>query len=263
MAFRVVRKIVIDLILLLSILLLWECNKNPVSSNPVETPGVSGVVYDTSGHPLDSVRVYCMYVFGTINPKVNVEKPICRISKVDTFGFALFQNLPNPFGNSTYLRFSLPTMCLVNISITDPVDGNVKYSFDDSLFAGLYQFYLYNLVDSLQLHNGPYEYSIHANNYDSARYNASKEMFVISDVGSPNVLTGANGAYYFTYNDAFVGDSVVVNTNDLQTPYTLKLGRSILLLFERKGFQSWYNSVMLNPNLQIHSDIILIPSGVP
>ena len=247
----------IFLSMMLGVISLQSCKENPVSQGPSVTAGVSGIVYDPSGAPLDSVRVYCLYSFNinyyTMSPRSRIEK----VSNADTFGFNLYQNFPNPVQNSTYLRFSIPVPCSVHIMLTDRVNNKVVYSFAESVLEGMYQVFLVDLVDSLQLHNGPYTYEFKASGTGGQQFSGSKEMFVASDLGTPNDVTTANGMYVFDFDNAFAGDSVVVYTSDLYQPYTAMLGKNVNLLFERRGYYSFTSSTYLLPTILIHSDIIL------
>lgn len=232
-----------------------------VSSDPSQSlnAGISGIVYDTSGHRLDSVRIYCLYNFNYYPTAVTKGKTdLFKVSKPDTFGFNLYQNFPNPVQNTTFLRFSLPMTCRIDLSIVDRTNGEKKYSYSDTLRDGLYQLYLNSLVDSLQLHNGPYTYTLMAKSTTGRTYYASKEMFVVSDVGAPNIITGADGIYFFDYKNTFVGDSVAVYSNEFHSIYNVILGKNITLLFERRGYYSLRSDKYLNPNILIHSDVIMI-----
>jgi hypothetical protein len=255
---RVISHIFLVGFLILFSCVIWNCKDDPTGPTVNSHAGIQGIVYDTSGHPLDSVRIFCLYYFNYYSPaNTKGKSAIFRVNKPDTFGFNLYQNFPNPVQNTTFLRFSLPIACSTNISVTDRANGEVKYSYSDSLPEGLYQLYLNNLVDSLQLHNGPYTYSIIAKSTTGITYNASKELFVVSDVGSPNATTGTDGMYFFDYKNAFVGDSVAVYTNEIYPIYNVSLGKNITLLIERRGYYTQYYETYLNPNIQIHSDIIM------
>ena len=134
----------------------------------------------------------------------------------------------------------------------------MKYSHSDSLLDGLYQLWLPNLVDSLQLRNGPYTYALQAKSITGVTYNAAKDMFVVSDVGNPNATTGTDGRYFFSYNDAFVGDSVTIYSNEIYPEYSVILGRNVTLLFERKGYYSRYYVTYLLQDISICSDMTMI-----
>ena len=180
---------IIFLFTLVGALCLETCKDNPVSQGSGGIAGVAGTVYDTSGHPLDSVRVYSLYSFNIGYNMMSHRMHVDRINNVDTFGFNLYQNLPNPIQNSAYLRFSIPVPSSVSISLTDRMNGVVVYSLAESFLDGMYQLYLDNLVDSLQMHNGPYLYKFRAIGNGGQKYSGSKEVFVVSDVGRPNSVT--------------------------------------------------------------------------
>ncbi len=245
------------LIALIIAFCLETCKDNPVNQGSAGSAGISGTVYDPSGHPLDSVKVYCLYSFALSSETTSHRFHTEGAAKVDTFGFTLYQNFPNPFQNSTYLRFSIPVQCSVSISLTDRISGKVIYSTTGSFLDGMYQVYLENIVDSLQMHNGPYSYKFSATGNGGQTFSASKEVFVVSDLGKPNSLTATDGMYYFNYADAFVGDSVMTYTSDLYPSYATTLGGNVTLLFERRGYESYYSSAKVYPTIQFHSDIIM------
>lgn len=255
--YKIVAQFIFISFLFFLIFSLYTCSEGPVGPVANIDAGVAGIVYDTSGHPLDSVRIYCLYSFFYNPIPMKSQANILRISNSKKFEFNLFQNFPNPVQNSTFLRFSLPTSCSVNISITERATGKIRYTYSKSLLEGLYQLYLNNLVDSLQLPNGRYTYNIVAKSELDTEYNASKEMFVASDHGNPSDLTKTDGKYFFDYKNAFVGDSVAIFSSELIPIYNVVLGRNINLLLERRGYYSLFTSMNLSPKIQIHSDLIM------
>jgi hypothetical protein len=253
-------RILVVIYLMISSMGLWSCKENITAPDPVRVTGLCGIVYDTDCRSLDSVKVYCQYQLNyySISPSIKEEKivsdsntPLTKIATTETFVFALEQNFPNPVQNSTYLRF------YVKIAIIDRFDGKEKYSYCASLLEGMYQLYINNLVGSLMLHNGPYSYNINVTGNNGAHYNTSKEMFIISDSSSPNIITRTDGQFVFDYQHAFVGDSVMINGGDLYSTYTMFLGNTITLLFERNGYVSQSLNVELNSNVLFHQDIIM------
>jgi hypothetical protein len=248
---------IIFLFMMIAAIHFDSCKDNPVSQGSGNSGRVWGIVYDTSGHPLDSVRVYCLYSFNSGYMKVGPRSHIEKVSSVDTFGFALYQNFPNPIGNSTYLRFSIPVPCSVHITLTNRRSNEVKYSYTNSFLDGMYQLFLDNLVDSLQLQNGPYTYRFSAVGSGGQQFSGSKEAFVVSDNGSPNSVTKTDGTYFFDYDNAFVGDTVVNYTSDLYSSYNTILGSNVTLLFERRGYNSFYFNATVYPTIQFRSDIVM------
>src|SRR5512143_3537753 len=59
--------------------------------------GLTGVVVDTSGNPLDGVTVHCLFSQWSVPPGTAGGMTLNRISGEDTFAFRLYQNFPNPF----------------------------------------------------------------------------------------------------------------------------------------------------------------------
>jgi len=145
----------------------------------------------------------------------------------------------------------------VHITLTNRRSNEVKYSYTSSFLDGLYQLFLGNLVDSLQLHNGPYTYRFSAVGSGGQQYSGSKEAFVVSDVGTPDALTKNDGQYYFDYDNAFVGDTVVNYTSDLYSPYNTILGSNVTLLFLRRGYNPYYYVTTVYSTIAFHSDILM------
>ena len=239
-------------------LIMTGCSDNTVVPPTAQQQfGLKGTVVDSSGKGLDSVSVYCLYFSSSIPPEAASQMKLTRISGVDTFSFKLYQNFPNPFAHSTFTRFSLPRDAAIRLSVKDRLDGSIKYIYVDTLLQGLYQVYLYHLVDTLRLRNGSYTCVLEATAAGDVRYSASMEMFVISDSGAPSATTNARGSYLFDYSNAFVGDSVVW-TSDGNYVYTVHLMSNVCLLFRRDGYRSETLNATLFPNILLQRDVVLI-----
>lgn len=238
-------------------LLAAACSDNTVVPSASLQPfGLAGTVVDSSGKRLDSVSVYCLYYSPSIPLNAMGSMRLARISEVDTFAFGLYQNFPNPFSHSTFTRFSLPRDAAITLTIKDQLDGSTRYTYMDTLLQGLYQLYLFRLVDSLQLRNGSYTCTLAAA-AGSVRYNATMEMFVISDSGTPSVISSANGHYLFDYAHAFVGDSLIW-TYDGTYGYTIHLTNNIFLFFRRNGYRPEILGATLFPGILLQRDVVLI-----
>lgn len=225
----------------------------------IEEPryGLYGTVMDSSGRPLDSVRVFCLFSYW-FPPEVKGSRfGLTRLSDIDTFSFRLYQNFPNPFSQSTYLRFSLPRYCDIRLTIADRLDGSVKYVYTETLLPGFYQMYLHRLVDSLRLRNGPYTYTLWVNIGQGIHYQATRQMFVISDSGMPNSVSNVRGQYFFDYREAFIGDSVWYSYNG-EDVYPYRLYNSVTLLVQRRGYVRRTFLVDIYPTILLRRDIVLI-----
>lgn len=247
--------------LLLGAAIFSSCSQSPTESASAGG-GVVGAVYDTSGVPLDSVRIYSMYSYGYPLPVILRKGRLSTISKVDTFGFNFFQNVPNPVRDSVYLRFSIPVRCDVEIRINSRSSGSQVYSYSSLLSPGLYQLYAGPLVDSLDLENGAYTVSFIASG-NGREYLAAKEMFVVSTLGKPNAITTRGGSYSFKYADAFVGDSIVVSPTEFTSQYTVIIGPVAYLLFERRGYNPLLITAQITPGVDIRRDVILTKMSTP
>ncbi len=84
---------------------------------------------------------------------------------ISTYPFEVFQNVPNPFAQSTTVRFNLPTSNLVTISVFD-VTGKKLYSTSNTYAKGMNSVVLdVNSFDS----NGILYYQVETNEYSATR----------------------------------------------------------------------------------------------
>lgn len=244
--------------LLLFIMLngIMSCSDVSGPFNDEIKSGIKGVVVDTSGQALENVKVFSLYYTQFIPPDISRHISIKKNSNNNDFKFNLEQNFPNPFSNSTFLRYSLPNKATVNFNIIDK-NNEIVYQSTNTLQAGYFQYFLGNIVDSLQLLNGPYSYNLMALTENGNKYSDSKNLFIISDKGKPNSTTDKQGIYTFDYKQTFEGDSLVVKSNENDS-YIINLTNTVYLLFEKKGYYSKTIRVTLLPNLMLIHDVVLI-----
>jgi len=244
------------------LLALPACNEDATAPPPIAESkyGLTGIVVDSSGARLDSVAVYCLFHSSFIPPE-NAGHSLTRVSDADTFDFELYQNFPNPFSHSTFIRFSLPSEIGVRLSIVDRFEGIAKDVYVDNLPLGLYQLYLSRIVDSLNLRNGPHTFLLEATTSGGV-YTLTSEAFVISDSGLPAAATNASGTYVFEYNQAFVGDSVLL-TSTGDDIYQFYLTNSVYLLFQRGGYRPETIESEIFQDLLLQRDVVLFKEEQP
>jgi hypothetical protein len=220
---------------------------------------------DSTGSPIEGAHIFCLYHFTYIPQEpVHLAKLIELLNQETVFDFELFQNFPNPISNSTFLRFSLPQECEIMLTIQEKHSSNIVYQHNDVLPYGLYQMYLENLVDSLNLMNGVYVYSLQAEGKDGTQYSSQRELMIIGNMGEPNAISTANGEYFFEYGQAFVGDSVVVNpTGDPYYMNNIVLNNTVNFVVEKEGYISKIFNVDLYPAILLRSDIVLLKENLP
>lgn len=247
----------LTVILLLVVFYFVLSCSDPSSSSIVEIEsGIKGVVTDTTGKALENVSVFCLYYTQYIPTNLNKKVSLEKLLKIGDFEFSLEQNFPNPFSNSTFLRFSLPNNALVILDIIDKTENEKVYHFSDSLSEGYYQKFFDNIVDSFHLRNGPYRYSMSAFLDDGTNHSADKELFIISDKGKPNSKTNGQGQYIFHYKYTFQGDTLVIKPDENYS-YTIDLSNTVNLLFQKDGYNSTIIKVTLYPNILLAHDIVL------
>lgn len=239
-------------------ILISACS-GPMEPEPEAMNGLIGRVVDSSGVALDSVSIYCYYLFnpGMIEPGYEVSIPN-KLKKTAGFDYSFYGNYPNPVYNSTYVKFSLPPgKSQVTILLTRKSASKASYVYSGLYDGGLYQYYFKNIVESLKLMNGPYTVSYSAQSDSGRKFSAYGSMFVVSDRGNPNAATNSRGEYYLPFREAFVGDSVVRYDNDFQYPWKYFLGNNTNLYIKRRGFKPLIMQVTIFRNLLLHQDIVL------
>lgn len=218
--------------------------------------GVKGVVRDTFGNELSDVAVFCLYYSPSI-PYSNYDgASLLKIADTKNFEFNLEQNLPNPFSNSTFIRFSLPDTALVKINMVNKLSKKSVYQYSEELLPGYYQHFLEKIVDKFQLLNGIYNYELTALCNNGKYYSDNKTLLIISDRGSTNSRTGKDGEYSFDYRSCSDGDSVIIRPDDSYS-YKLNLTNSVYLLFEKKGYYHKVIHFELYSNIILYHDVVM------
>ncbi len=110
-------------------------------------------IVGTDGEPLGDLQW-----FGTV---VGVEE----LDEELPSAFALEQNYPNPFNPSTSIKFNLPEVSLVKLSVYNILGQEVAQLVNEELTAGSYQY----SFDAANLSSGVYIYSIQANDFVQTR----------------------------------------------------------------------------------------------
>jgi len=236
---------------------LISCNDDSCIVSVKSGNGIRGVVTDSSGHMLKDVKVFCLFYSKNIPKNPFKSKSIEKLADKKDFEFDLEQNFPNPFSNSTFLRFSLPAKSFVDLEVIDKINNEIVYQFSDSLQGGFYQSYLKSIVDSLNLKNGVYIYTLNAHTVNGTNYSDTKEFFIISDKGNPNSITDSKGQYKFNYNQIFAGDSIVIKYEDNYT-YKIDLTNTVNILFEKGGYIPEVIQTTLYPGFILNQDVVLI-----
>jgi hypothetical protein len=249
-------KILFLLLIFTTIVLISSCKEN-ISSPSVQQYGVSGRVVDTSGIPISDVQVYCLFnhPYAAYNyfPSISFQN---KTANTDTFGFELKQNFPNTVYNSTLIRFSLPSSYKISLSIVQKTTGVEKFNYSNDYDYGYYQFPLINFVTDHQLTNGLYDISLKAARNGQVKYQANRTMFVVSDSGKPNLTTSNSGSYFFNYNDACIGETLI-STYYYYQDDTTRISNNINLLFRKEGYRSEIRSYDMHPSLLFNQDIIM------
>jgi len=250
---------------LVALSLVGGCSKDNFVAVEERHFGVQGKVTDSLGNPIEGAGIYCLF-YQFYVPELNLEEETTfqLLDEGTLFDFKLYQNFPNPFPHSTFIRFSLPQECKTELTIRSKRSNTIVFTERDTLLPGLYQRYLEDIVMNQQIPNAVYRYSLTADGRDGTRYFDEKEMLVISDTGKPNSGSSAGGLYLFEYEDAFVGDSVRVSYSGDETRiYSVALSNSVNLLIRKEGYQDRITAVELYPTLLLNRDVVLLKGNGP
>lgn len=235
-------------------ILFWGCSEEilPPSENVY---GITGLIYDQNGIPVDGVKIYYLFNYIDIPIYNSSERPI-GIDSVNEFENKLYQNFSNPVYNSTFLRFSLDSEMDLKFELKEKKSSKIVHSFAGRYNYGLYQHYFDRLVDSLDLENGMYVMDLETSNNGIVTFKSQKTLVVVSDIGKPNSISDNYGKYLYSYNDAFIGDTINF-TLDGEDIYPQEITNSIYLLFKKDGYYSRSVAYELFPNMLLNQDIIL------
>lgn len=225
-------------------------------TNPIKPDyGITGRIIDESGKPISNVNVYYLLNFSYI-PNIQISDKSLNETNVDSFGFDLSQNFPNPVYNSCFIRYSLNSDADIELKITECFSGKVKYSFSKASYYGLYQHYFKNIVDSLQLENGFYKVELKAFNSGALTYASEKKMVVISDLGRPGSISDKNGKYYFDYDKSSIGDTLIYSLSDGYS-YQIVIDKTVNLLFQKQGYSSEIINTTLYREVLLNRDVVM------
>lgn len=233
---------------------LSSCDNSPSGPND-DSYGLTGRVVDTAGHPIAGAEIYCLYYYSYI-PTSQLDKSSLKKVTVDSV-FQLYQNIPNPFSESTFIRFYLPAPASIKLTVTEKSSGAIKYTLQNNLKDGLFQIYLNHLVMNNQLKNGVYKYSLTAKDLSGNTYSAEKELLVINDSSAANVITDNNGNYFFNYENIFEGDTIVT-TSDGGFYYSTVLTSDVNLMIVKDGYIPKLIHVTLYPDILLRQDIVMV-----
>jgi hypothetical protein len=236
------------------VFLLISCEDDIVAPVP-DNYGLTGRVLDKSGNIITGVKIYCLFNYYYF-PNPEVPNLPYKISSVDSFGNALYQNFYNPVYNSAFVRYSLAADMDIKLVIKEYNTGLIKYNYSGYQYYGLYQHYLNKMVDSLQLENGCYIISLDLSKDGVTQFQDEKKMYVVSDLGAPNSLSDENGRYFFDYNKAFIADTIFY-TVDGQNIYPQIIINQINFVFKKDGYLPEKISTELYPDILLGRDVIL------
>lgn len=222
---------------------------------PEKNYGINGRIMDESGNTISGVKVYYLFNYYYIPNLTATDKPMNE-AEVDSFGYALYQNFPNPVYNSSFIRYSLAADMNIELTIKESFSGTMKYTYSGFNFYGLYQHHFNEIVNSLQLENGSYTIILKVSKSGTLQYEAKKKMFVISDIGKPNSISDGNGKYFFNYNKASIGDTLLYTT-DGENIYPNVITNQVNLLFKKDGFLTETISTTLYSEILLDRDVIL------
>ncbi|MEW6006011.1 MAG: hypothetical protein AB1695_11925 [Stygiobacter sp.] len=238
----------------LTALLFVNC-ADEILNPPTENYGIKGRIMDESGNSISGVKVYYLFNYSYL-PKLTTIHKLMNKNDVDSFGYALYQNFPNPVYNSSFIRYSLAADMNIELTVKEDFTGKVKYTNSGFNSYGLYQYHFNEIVNSLQLENGSYTIILKVSKNGTLKYEAKKKMFVISDIGKPNSLSDKNGQYFIDYKKACIGDTLLYST-DGEHIFPDIINNYVNLLFKKDGFLPEIISTRLYSSVLLNRDVIL------
>jgi hypothetical protein len=249
-------KLILSSVLLYCTALQVGCVETPIT--PVTSRyGVSGKVYGTNGKIISDAKIYCTYFMPYIPTGQHFSNSITKLSGKTDFPFQLFQSFPNPCSHSFYLRFSLPEECTVVFTIRSKRSGQQVYQKEEKYPYGLFQIYFRNIVDTLQLYNGIYQYRLTAFGKSGNVYQDARSFLVTNNSGPSNSTSDSRGYYFFDVSDASIGDTIRVADESFSYTYPWILDEHIYLLVIKDGYEAKFIPVDLLPHSVLTQDIVL------
>lgn len=221
----------------------FSCKSESAVEPPPVQSGLKGKVVDSTGAALSNVKIWLTfyYYFSPVDSsKPNLNKTglnrtsLSKSSSTNSYPFKLYQNLPNPVLCNTFFRFSLPSEGNVSFRITDKLTKELVYSYSENLTSGLYQMER-NLRDSLKLKNGIYTYTLDFKSKTGESFSDSKELFLISELGTPSLISDAEGNFFLPYNNIFAGNKIIVKWDE-DTESEQVLGNGVYVQFQKEGY---------------------------
>ena len=85
---------------------------------PEKNYGINGRIMDESGNTISGVKVYYLFNYYYIPNLTATDKPMNE-TEVDSFGYALYQNFPNPVYNSSFIRYSLAADMNIELTVKE------------------------------------------------------------------------------------------------------------------------------------------------
>ena len=221
----------------------FSCEES-ISISEIVQNNIYGSVSDEQGRPVSDVKIFKkisqvpLYSLNQGSIPLRLEKFTTRF--VLDFNFELFQNIPNPFSHSTAIRFSIPENCSAEISIYNLNSNEKIYSQNMDLLYGLYQIYLEDIVNNLQMANDFYRYEFSAVGSDSV-YHAQKCLCVqnLDFLESENymAITKDNGTFIFETNELYPDSSLILVNERGEKESELNVQELIALVFAKEGYQ--------------------------
>ncbi|OGU71511.1 MAG: hypothetical protein A2V93_09005 [Ignavibacteria bacterium RBG_16_34_14] len=248
------------LILSLGLIICLGCDDELITPIIENNYGVYGTIIDTSGKPVSNVSIFYLFNYSEL-PNINL-KPNYIFSTDSLFENKLFQNIPNPVYEDTYIRFSLDSRSVVELKLKYKLDGKTFYTYKDTLPYGMYQHYLDTLGRNTELKNGIYKYQLKIKSLDGFDFFDEKELVIVSVNNKPNSFSNDRGEYFFNGSEAFVGDTI--NVCSIYYPddiYKYPIEDEIYLLFRKDGYLSKTIKVKLYPGIRFTQDVVLEKEG--
>jgi hypothetical protein len=235
-----------------------SCSDNPKGPSLNTRLALSGTVSNTQGEKLEGAGVHFIYKFTEVPWLSKKKHPSHHADAIPIPGiYSLYQNYPNPFYNTTVIRFQVLSESDVRLSVLSyPDKDTIQVITNRTYPAGLFQV-VYDGMGGLS--NDIYYYSL-----DTKEYHSTKEMcHLIIDQNElkqdkANGYTDKNGFFEIEYRTIPIGEKIISTSEDgPDSLYFHYITDSLAMVFTKQGYASVQKKVRIDTTRSTNYNIIM------